>query len=66
VSFAWLVECKTCCQRFVVGPREVVPGKKMEKIDPPQLLGDFECPHCHDVHDYTTDDRIPGEGKPHR
>jgi hypothetical protein len=43
-----------------------VPGKKMEKIDPPQLLGDFECPHCHDVHDYTTDDRIPGEGKPHR
>lgn len=63
MPFAWLVECKTCLQRFVIGPREVVPGKKLEKIVPALPLGEFECPHCHEVDGYTTDDRIPGEGK---
>lgn len=66
MSFAWLVECKTCRQRFVIGPREVVPGAKIERIDPPQSLGEIECPHCHEVHDYTTEDRIPGEAKSRR
>lgn len=63
MAFAWLVDCKTCLQRFVVGPREPEPGKKMEKVVPARRIGEFECPHCHDVAEYTTDDRIPGEGK---
>ena len=63
MAFAWMVECKTCLQRFVVGPREMEPGKKFEKTVPAQALGEFECPHCHDKNDYTTDDRFPGEGK---
>ena len=63
MTFAWLVECKTCIQRFVIGPRELVPGKKIEKIAPAEPLGELECPHCHDTNEYTTDDRIPGEGK---
>lgn len=63
MAFAWLVDCKTCMQRFVIGPRETVPGKKMQKIVPEQELGEFECPHCHDTNLYTTNDRIPGEGK---
>ncbi len=63
MAFAWVVECKTCLQRFVVGPREIVPGQKLQKIVPPRDLGEFECPHCHDMNRYTTDDRIPGEGK---
>jgi len=63
MPFAWLVECKTCLQKFVIAPREVVPGKKAERIVPVEELGRFECPHCHETHTYTTDDRIPGEGK---
>lgn len=63
MAFAWIVECKTCLLRFPIGPREVIPGKKMEKVVPAQKLGMFECPHCHDRDEYTTDDRIPGEGK---
>lgn len=61
MGFAWLVECKTCLQRFVIGPRESVGN--FAKIVPAQELGLFECPHCHDRNEYTTDDRIPGEGK---
>ncbi len=63
MAFAWMVDCKTCLQRFVIGPRELEPGKKTEKIVPATRIGELECPHCHDVNDYTTDDRIPGEGK---
>ncbi len=63
MPFAWLVECKTCLQRFPIAKREVVPGQKMEKIVPARALGEFECPHCHDTSPYPTDDRIPGEGR---
>lgn len=63
MAFAWIVECKTCLQRFPIGKREVVPGQKFEKIVPAKNLGMFECPHCHDRDEYTTDERIPGEGK---
>jgi hypothetical protein len=26
-------------------------------------IGRFECPHCHEIHRYGTDDFIPGEGR---
>jgi hypothetical protein len=65
MAFVWLVECKTCTLRFAVKPRELVPGKSTDAIVPGQHAGSFECPHCHDVHDYATDEYIPGEGKLH-
>jgi hypothetical protein len=61
--FVWLVECKTCVQRFPVKPRTVVPGKSTDQLTPGSEPESFECPHCHDVHDYTTAEYIPGEGR---
>lgn len=65
MPFVWLVECKTCCLRFAVRRRELAPGKSTEAIVPAEPAGSFECPHCHEVHLYTTDDLIPGEGRLH-
>ncbi|MGZ4816628.1 MAG: hypothetical protein ACXVZV_14530 [Terriglobales bacterium] len=63
MPLVWLVECKTCLQRFAVKARQSVPGKSIDQLTPHQPAGSFECPHCHDVHGYTTDDFIPGEGR---
>lgn len=63
LAFVWLVECKTCLLRFAVKARELVPGKSTTSIPPATDAGSFECPHCHEVHDYSTDDFIPGEGR---
>jgi len=61
MALAWLVECKTCLQRFPVKARESTPGKSTAQLVPHSPAGDFECPHCHDIHAYSTDDFIPGE-----
>ena len=66
MPLAWLVECKTCCQRFAVGSRELVPGKSTSQLVPHTPAGRFECPHCHDNHEYTTDEYIPGETRTRR
>ncbi len=63
MSLAWLVECKTCLQRFAVKRRQPSPGKSTETLERGRSAGEFECPHCHDRHTYTTDDFIPGEGR---
>jgi hypothetical protein len=63
MALAWLVECKTCLQRFPVRRRESVTGKSTAALEPDTPAGQFECPHCHEVHSYTTDDFIPGEGR---
>jgi hypothetical protein len=63
MPLAWLVECKTCLQRFAVRKREPVDGKSTDALERGKKAGDFECPHCHDVHNYATDDFIPGEGR---
>ena len=65
MPLAWLVECKTCLQRFAVKPRSVVTGKSTDQLTPHEAAGSFECPHCHDVHEYMTDDFVPGEGRIH-
>jgi hypothetical protein len=63
MPFVWLVECKTCLQRFAIKPRDIIPGKSTSAIIPGTEAGSFECPHCHEFHHYTTDDFIPGEGR---
>jgi hypothetical protein len=63
MPFVWLVECKTCLQRFAAKPRELVPGKSTDAITRGKDAGSFECPHCHETHRYSTDDYIPGEGR---
>ncbi len=63
MPFIWMVECKTCLGRFGVKPREVIPGKATEGLPKHEDAGEFECPHCHEIHEYTTDDFIPGEGR---
>lgn len=63
MAFVWLVECKTCLQRFAIQLRDLVPGKSTDVVPRGIAVGAFECPHCHEVHDYTTDDYIPGEGQ---
>jgi hypothetical protein len=65
MPLAWLVECKTCLQRFAMKRREPVLGKSTDAIERGKVAGRFECPHCHEVHSYTTDDYIPGEGRIH-
>ena len=65
MPFIWLVECKTCCQRFGVKLREVVAGKSTNSLALGIDAGSFECPHCHEFHQYSTDDFIPGEGRLH-
>lgn len=63
MPLVWLVECKTCQQRFGVKRREPTSGKSTDLLAPGAAAGKFECPHCHDRHDYTTSDYIPGEGR---
>ena len=63
MPFIWMVECKTCLGRFGVRSREVVPGKSTESLPHGEQAGAFECPHCHEIHHYVTDDFIPGEGR---
>jgi len=63
MAFVWLVECKTCLQRFPLKARELTPGKSTSQLVPRQDAGRGECPHCHEAHGYTTDDFIPGEGR---
>ena len=63
MALVWLVECKTCMQRFAVQARESIPGKSTTVLSPHTPVGSFECPHCHEFHDYNTDDFIPGEGR---
>jgi len=63
MALAWLVECKTCLQRFAVKERKAVQGKSTDQLAPHQPADRFECPHCHDVHEYTKNDLIPGEGR---
>jgi hypothetical protein len=65
MPLAWLVECKTCCQRFAAKAREASSGKSTDQLAPNQPAGNFECPHCHEIHEYLTDDLIPGEGRVH-
>ena len=63
MALVWLVECKTCLQRFPVLRRESVSGKSTDALAPNPDVGAFECPHCHDSHHYGTEDFIPGEGR---
>ena len=63
MAFVWLVECKTCLQSFPAARRELVPGKSTDALEKGKPLGSYECPHCHEVHEYRTDDCYPGEGR---
>lgn len=65
MALVWLVECKTCFQRFAVKPRDKSQGKSTTVLVPATGVGSFECPHCHETHEYNTDDFIPGEGRIH-
>ncbi|HYE24300.1 MAG TPA: hypothetical protein VEG32_03785 [Clostridia bacterium] len=65
MPFVWLVECKTCMQRFAVEPREIGSGKSMDISRPDTPPRSFECPHCHESHEYSFADYIPGEGRLH-
>lgn len=61
MALAWLVECRTCLQRFPVKAREASSGKSTEQLRPDESAGTFECPHCHETHNYSTNNLIPGE-----
>jgi hypothetical protein len=63
MALVWLVECKICAQRFPLVPRELVKGKSTDGLVRGKEVGRFECPHCHEFQDYSTDDFIPGEGE---
>jgi len=64
MAFVWLVECRICLLRFPIQRREkVAEGKSTDALPKGKALGSFECPHCHEVHSYSTDDCIPGEGR---
>ncbi len=63
MSLVWLVECKICALRFPLLPREAVSGKSTDSLIRNTAVGRFECPHCHEFQDYSTDDFIPGEGE---
>jgi hypothetical protein len=63
MALVWLVECKICAQRFALLPREAVAGKSTASLPRNAAVGRFECPHCHEFQDYSTDDFIPGEGE---
>lgn len=62
MALVWLVECKICALRFALLPREAAAGKSTESLERHAAAGRFECPHCHEFGDYSTDDFIPGEG----
>jgi hypothetical protein len=63
MALVWLVECKICALRFPLLPREAVAGKSTDALVLHTPVGRFECPHCHEFQDYSTDDFIPGEGR---
>ncbi len=63
MTLVWLVECKTCLQRFAVQRREKFPGKSTDVLVANPDVGSVECPHCHESHHYGTEDFIPGEGR---
>jgi hypothetical protein len=63
MGLVWLVDCKTCLQRFAVGQRERASGKSTDGLVTNSDVGLFECPHCHEAHHYGTEDFVPGEGK---
>lgn len=63
MALVWLVECKICFLRFPLLPREAVSGKSTDSLVRNTPVGRFECPHCHEFQDYSTDDFIPGEGQ---
>ena len=63
MAFVWLVECKTCLQPFPALRRELVEGKSTDSLPKGKPIGSFECPHCHEISDYVSDDCIPGEGR---
>jgi hypothetical protein len=63
MALVWLVECKICAQRFPLLPRETVTGKSTDSLIRNIEVGRFECPHCHEFQEYSTDDFIPGEGQ---
>lgn len=63
MALVWQVDCKICGQRFALLPREHVEGKSTATLPPDSALGRFECPHCHEVADYSPADLIPGEGR---
>jgi hypothetical protein len=46
-----------------VDRRELVEGKSTNSLPKGKPLGSRECPHCHEIHDYVTDDCYPGEGR---
>ena len=50
-------------QRFPLLPREAVSGKSTDALVRHVAAGRFECPHCHEFQDYSSDDFIPGEGQ---
>ena len=76
MSLVWMVDCKICALRFAVLPREARPAspltsnadksvalKSTDVLEHGKALGRYECPHCHEFDDYSTDDLIPGEGR---
>jgi hypothetical protein len=74
MPFVWLVDCKTCTQRFAVLPREVASSgdtresrgtriKSTSTLARGEVVGTFECPHCHETDSYLSEDLIPGEGR---
>ena len=74
MPFVWLVDCKTCTQRFAVLPREVASTgddpssggarpKSTSTLTRGEKAGTFECPHCHEDDSYLSEDLIPGEGR---
>jgi hypothetical protein len=40
-----------------------VDGKSTDSLPKGKALGSFECPHCHEIDSYLSDDCIPGEGR---
>ncbi len=63
MALVWLAECKICTLSFPLLPRKQVEGKSTDALVPHTAVGRFECPHCHEFGDYSTDDLIPGEGR---
>ena len=63
MPLVWLAECKICAQRFALLPREHIEGKSTDALPRDRAVGRFECPHCHEMEDYSTSDLIPGEGR---
>ncbi len=64
MALVWMVDCKICALRFAVLPREKAEsGKSTDQLVHGKVIGTFECSHCHEPAEYSTDDCIPGESK---